>query len=180
LFSICKILKVSVCIVVDLQNSKCFRLHCCRSAKFWKFPFELLSIYNILKVSVWIVVDLQNSKSFLLHCCRSAKFFVMLLISTYWRLLVKCLMFLYNFNHVWILSTFLQVCSIKFHENPSSEKRKDKCGGRNITKKIGAFHDYDNAPKHKSWTPLINICVSSPHYCRKYIMIKFYYDLIQL
>jgi hypothetical protein len=37
------------------------------------------------------------------------------------------------------------------------------CSSRNMTKQIGAFHDYKNATKNKPRTPLTSICLQKIH-----------------
>jgi hypothetical protein len=67
--------------------------------------------------------------------------------TTYFGLHVMCPVFLSNFNQIWIFSTdFLKSPRIRFNGNLSSESRSDTYLQTDVTKLIGAFRDYANAP----------------------------------
>ena len=42
----------------------------------------------------------------------------------------------------------MKVSSIEFHGSPSSDSRADICGRTDMTKLIGAFCNYSNAPEN--------------------------------
>jgi hypothetical protein len=44
----------------------------------------------------------------------------------------------------------MKVLNIKFHGNPSSGSRADTCEQTDMTNLIGAFRNYENAPKNES------------------------------
>jgi len=62
---------------------------------------------------------------------------------------------------------FTNVPNIKFHANPSSWGRADKCGQTDTTKVTGACRDYANAPENPYIFPAVHFGVPNDHYNKK-------------
>jgi hypothetical protein len=81
------------------------------------------------------------------HCCTKVRLWRISLRhrQSVLSLHAKCPLFLFDFNHIWNLSTgFHESPRYKTHGNPSCGSRNGTCGQTDVTKLIGSLRDYTN------------------------------------
>ena len=115
-----------LCIVVEIQNIS----HCCEQEESIKHLFNYTNqMHNIYSLHTFTVLLLLSIRLVHAHNMRQHRreYFR---IWTHWGLPVKCSILLSGFNQILSRHIFLEVRSIKFHENPSSGSRTDTCTQR--------------------------------------------------
>jgi hypothetical protein len=82
-----------------------------------------------------------------------------------------------------LLTDFLKILKIKFHENPSSGICIVQCGQADITKLIVDFHSFVNAPKKLFYHSRKTCCLPYPAHSMPEMLVPMYqitlWDIIE-